>query len=177
MIFYCNLINHEYCTVCFSIPQLDNLKNRLRRWREVTAREFLDRPDLLAMIPLPNDITLSKLGDGGAVITDTCNAARKLRRILVDEKIEGTAYELDCFQHLRNIWINGAAKAVTKFLNEFLDDSLENISSFLRVSPDLANVIRAFHKEFSLDANYPKGHGEKFRSWMIKNSPRVSHAH
>ena len=123
------------------------------------------------MIPLPNDITLSKLGDGGAVITDTCNAARKLRRILVDEKIEGTAYELDCFQHLRNIWINGAAKAVTKFLNEFLDDSLENISSFLRVSPDLANVICAFHKEFSLDANYPEGHGEKFRSWMIKSYP------
>ena len=137
----------------------------------MTDREFPNRPDLLEMIPLPEDITLSKLGDGGAVITDTCNTARKLRRILVDEKIEGTAYELDCFQHLRNIWINGAAKAVTKFLNEFLDDSLESISSFLRVSPDLANVIRAFHKEFSLDANYPKGHGEKFRSWMIKNYP------
>ena len=120
--------------------QIDNLKHRLKRWREITTREFPDRPDLLEMIPLPEDITLSKLGDGGAVITDT---ARKLRHILVDEKIEGTVYELDYFQHLRNIWINGAAKAVTKFLNEFLDDSLESISSFLRVSPDLAHILYA----------------------------------
>ena len=62
-------------------------------------------------------------------------------------------------------------KLSPSFLNEFLDDSLESISSFLRVSPDLANVLHEFHKEFSLDANYPKGHGEKLRSWMIKNYP------
>ena len=65
-------------------------------------------------------------------------------------------------QHLRNVWINGVAKAVNKYLTEFLQESLEKFSSFLRVSPDLAHVLRAFHKEFSLTANYPKGHGEKF---------------
>ena len=37
------------------------------------------------------------------------------------------------------------------------------------MSPDLAHVIRAFRKEFSLTANYSKGHGEKFLEWMIKN--------
>ncbi|KAL7533847.1 hypothetical protein ACHAXR_005485 [Thalassiosira sp. AJA248-18] len=42
-------------------------------------------------------------------------------------------------------------------MNETLFESLDSISNFLRVSPDLANVIRAFHKEFSLTANYPKG--------------------
>ena len=61
-------------------------------------------------------------------------------------------------QHLRNVWINGVAKAVNKYLTEFLQESLEEISSFLRVSSDLAHVIRAFHKEFSLTANYTKGH-------------------
>ena len=121
------------------------------------------------MIPHPYDMTLNKLGDGGAVITATCNAAHKLRRILAETYIESTVYELDCLQHLRNIWINGAA--ITKFMNEFLDDSLKNIFSFLRVSPDLANIICAFHKEFSLDANYPKGCGKKFCSWVIKNYP------
>ena len=74
-------------------------------------------------------------------------------------------------QHLRNVWINGVAKKVSAFLNETLFESLDSISNFLRVSPDLANVIRAFHKEFSLTANYPKGHGEKFRDFMVKNHP------
>ena len=75
-------------------------------------------------------------------------------------------------QHLRNVWINGVAIAVNKFMSEYLAEHLEEISSFLRVSPDLAHVIRAFHKEFSLTANYPKGHGEKFRDWMIKCYPK-----
>ena len=52
-----------------------------------------------------------------------------------------------------------------------LEDSLDNNAHFLRVSPDLAQVIRAYHKEFSLTANYPKGHGELFRQWIIKNYP------
>ena len=72
-------------------------------------------------------------------------------------------------QHLRNVWINGVAKAVNKYLTEFLQESLKEISSFMRVSPDLAHVIHAFHKEFSLTANYPKGHGENFLEWTIKN--------
>ena len=40
------------------------------------------------------------------------------------------------------------------------------------MSPDLAHVIRAFHKEFSITTNYPKGKGEKFLEWMIKNYPK-----
>ena len=80
-------------------------------------------------------------------------------------------------KHLRNVWINGVAKAVNKYLTEFLQESLEEISSFLRVSPDLAHVIRAFHKEFSLTANFPKGHGEKFLEWMIKNYPKAFLVH
>ena len=70
------------------------------------------------------------------------------------------------------VWINGVAKAVNKYLTEFLQESLEEIYCFLRVFPDLAHVIRVFHKEFSLTANYPKGHGEKILEWMIKNYPK-----
>ena len=36
------------------------------------------------------------------------------------------------------------------------------------MSPDLANVICDFHKDFGLDSNYPKGHVEEFRDWIIK---------
>ena len=56
-------------------------------------------------------------------------------------------------------------------MTEFLNESLDYISSYLIVSPDLAHVIRAFHKEFSITSNYPKGHGEQFRTWMMKRYP------
>jgi len=72
---------------------------------------------------------------------------------------------------LRNVWINGIAKAVSGFMKEYLSDSLDNISSFLRISPDLAHIIRAYYKEFSLTSNYPKGHGELLRDWIIENHP------
>ena len=148
--------------------QLDKLKDFLKRWKEVTMREFTDRPDLFLLIPDPDRINIDKLGDGGTITTDICNAAQKVRLLLV-EYINGTFNEQDCMQHLRNVCINGVAKAVNKYLTEFLQESLEEISSFLRVSPYLTHVTRAFHKEFSLTANYPRGYGEKFLEWMIKN--------
>ena len=97
-----------------------------------------------------------------------------MRHILVDivSQIDGgVVHEQDCFNHLRNVRINGVAKAVSRFMNEYLKDSLDNISSFLRISSDLAHIIRAYHKEFSLTSNYPKGHGEFFREWMRENYP------
>ena len=156
---------------CCLVSQLNKLKERLARWKEVTESEFPNRPDLLDLIPSSESINIDKLGEGGAINTDTCNAAQKNRRILVDY-INGNVNEQDCMQHLRNVWINGVAKAVDKFMTEYLEESLEEISSFLRVSPNLAQVIRAFHKEFSLTANYPKGHGERFKVWMMKRYPK-----
>jgi len=114
----------------------------LNRWREVTAREFPNRPDLLELIPDVDTINIKKLTDG-AVTTDTCNSAQKTRRILVEivSQIDGgIVHEQDCFHHLRNVWINGIAKAVSAFMKDYLSDSLENISSFLRISTDLAHV-------------------------------------
>ena len=153
------------------LNSLDKLKHRLTCWREVTAREFPDQPDLLDLILDPEGVNIDKLGDGGTIITDTCNAAQKVQRLLV-EYIHGTVNEQDCMQHLRNVWINDVAKAVNKYMSEFLEESPDKISSFLQVSPDLAHVIRIFHKEFSLTANYPQCHDEKFRDWMIKRYPK-----
>ena len=96
------------------------------------------------MIPSPDSIDINKLGEGGTIATDTWNSARKVRRILVKD-IYCCVNEQDYMQHLHNVWINGVAKAVSKFMNGFLEDSLDNISPFLCVSPDLENVIRAFH--------------------------------
>ena len=48
-------------------------------------------------------------------------------------------------------------------------DSLEDIDDELRVSPNFMTFARAIDKEFSLCANYPKGHGAIFQEWMINN--------
>ena len=98
--------------------QLYKIKDRLKRWKEVTMREFPDRPDLLILIPDPGSINIDKLGDGGTITTDTCNAAKKVRRLLV-EYINGTVSNQGCMQHLRNVWINGVSKAVNRYLTEF----------------------------------------------------------
>ena len=62
-------------------------------------------------------------------------------------------------------------KSTTKFLNNILEDSLELIDPCLRFSTVMEGMLRAFDKEFSLCANYPKGHGELVGSWMEENHP------
>ena len=77
--------------------QLVKLKQRLVKWREVTAIEFPDRPDLLDFIPTGDEIDISKLKDG-TLTTDTCNSVQKVRQILVE--LIGQVHEQDCFNHL-----------------------------------------------------------------------------
>eukprot|EP00956_Cyclotella_meneghiniana_P033421 scaffold95984_cov36-Cyclotella_meneghiniana.AAC.1 len=129
-------------------------------------------PDKVHLIPSPDSINIDKLGrDDGVIMTDTCNGAQKVRRILVD-RIDG-AQDLDCMNHLRNVWIGGMEKTLSKYLNEMLRSSLDEIDSTLRVTTSISAVIRAIDKEFSLSANYPKGHGELFLEWIREHYPGV----
>ena len=86
--------------------QFDNLKQKLSRWKHKTATEFPGRADLVDMIPDPKGIGIEKLGLGGLVNTDTCAATQKERRLIV-ETVGGRCHEQDCWNHLRNVWING----------------------------------------------------------------------
>ena len=137
---------------------------------KVTTREFPDRSYILNMIQPPDSIEINKLGNNGTINTNTCNDACKVRSLLV-KSIDGCVNKQECMQNLRNVWINGVAKYVSKFMNGLIEDSLDNISPFLRVSQNLENVIYDFHKDFSLDDNYKKLHREKFRDWMINKYP------
>ncbi len=112
------------------------------------------------LVPSPAGINVLKLGDGGVIMTDTCNTAQKIRRILVDQ-IAGT-YELDCMNHLRNVWFGNVKKALLTHLNALLRSSLDEINLQLRMAASISTVIHAIDKEFSLSSNYPKGHGELF---------------
>lgn len=77
--------------------------------------------------PDPSQCSLHRLGGGGAIVTDTCNTARKARNLLVeavaeqvrsnvgsdtwdgmteDEREEAVrVHQIDCWQHLRNIFL------------------------------------------------------------------------
>ncbi len=62
-------------------------------------------------------------------------------------------------------------KALTSELNNILRASLDEIDPTLRVSSSISAIIRAIDKEFSLSANYPKGHGDLFGEWMREHYP------
>ena len=114
----------------------------------------------MKLLILSSLVILMKKLAGANVMTDTCSAAQKVRRLLC-EAVSGL-HEFDCMQHLRNAWIGNMEKALTSELNNILRVSLDEIDPTLRVSSFISAIIRAIDKEFSLSANYPKGHGDLF---------------
>ena len=113
-----------------------------------------------------------KLGKGGVLTSYICNFARKMRRLIVEqvhedvealrkEKYDGIrVLEIDCWNHLRNIWIEGMTKALPTLLGNSTREELYDIDSRLRVLKIIKSVVHATNKEFSLCANYYTGHGE-----------------
>ena len=111
-------------TVALAIENTANEKGELLdKWSDMHSTLFGE--DEEHSIPPANSLTLSKLGTGGVITTDTCNTARKLSRKLVEKVVEASRRKLqaklpegevldeivimalraDCHHHLRNIWI------------------------------------------------------------------------
>ena len=150
---------------------------RLKRWADVCETKY---PSYEHDIPKDICMNIGKLSRGGLITSDTCNAARKTRRIIVSKISEAATelrkegvnvLEVDCWNHLRNVWLGGMTKALSSHLRGILLNDLDNIEKRLRVSTSIENILRAVDKEFSLAANYPKGHGELFRKWIETHHP------
>jgi hypothetical protein len=75
--------------------------------------------------------------------------------------------------HLWNVWFGSMEKTLTQDLNLHLCASLDNIDPKLRVTTSMSAIIHAVDKEFSLSANYPKGHGKLFHEWIREYYPGV----
>ena len=90
-----------------------------------------ESPNESHLVPPEHELDVKKFGQGASAITDTCNAARKLRRILVDTIAD--SYEFDCMHHLRNVWFGNMEKKLTKKLNLMLRSNLDEIDPTLRV--------------------------------------------
>ena len=164
---------------------------KLQRLREVFEELY---PGVEHDIPDIGDMNIAKFA-GGMITSDNCNGALKVKRCMVAAvqdaiKHEYTAEEWDtftdkeqaakllvlegdCWNHLRNVWFGRATNSITNSLKVKLKDDLDQIDFRLRVVPDMALVLRASDKEFSLCANYPKGHGDMFREWVMRTHPRV----
>ena len=147
----------------------------LEYWRDVTSCLYLDRNDLLDLIPRGTELTLTKLGQHGFTMTDTCGTARKLRRLIaVDIKHialeeglspdEVNVRESDCWQHLCNIWFGTVAKALNVCMCDILADDLKELPAIYRVTLDADDLMRCVEKLFGLSANYAKGQGSEFET-------------
>lgn len=93
------------------LEKVNSLKKKLIRLHEVVLR---DCPQHIDLIATPKVISINKLGSVGAVVTNTCNSAQKLRRLLVNRVGEGI-HEIIFMHHLRKVWIGGMEKDSRNF--------------------------------------------------------------
>jgi hypothetical protein len=155
-----NLCNFLWCFYL----QLDQLKQRLSHVRECIGDANMH------LLPMEDGINIDKLGQLGTITTNTCNNAQKQSQLL-SLHIQGKVIKQDCHHHLWNVWAKAVKIALSKYLTVMLRDSLNTIDSSLWVSTVFTPFARVYDKEFSLAANYPKGHGELFTEWMKENYP------
>ena len=154
----------------------------LTRWRTVTVRLYPNCLDLLQQIPLPDMLTLWRLGEGGFIVTDTCNTAwtfrklfkKEVQQICLTERMTDSEihiFEADCWQHLRNIWTGAVIIALADKLTESPKSDLDPISSIFRVTTNITGILRAIEKYFGETANYAKGSGSMFYDWLRATHP------
>ena len=123
---------------------------------------------------------MHKFAEHAAVMTDNCNGARKMARLTADKisiATGKTTHTMPCHHHLRNTHVNAVLIETTKVVREITKESLAKFDKDSRVSPDFMSMVRAFDKEFSLCANYPKGHGALFLQWMKEHHPKELFMH
>ena len=121
--------------------------------------------------------------------SDTCNGARKTCHIIVEQVHEAVkdlrkdnfddirVLEFYFWNHLRNVWLGGMTKTLSTLLGNSIREELYEIDSRLRVYTSIKSVLCAVNKEFSLCANYPKGHIELFHEWIDTYHPLVMLLH
>ena len=151
-------------------------------WRSVIAEMYPDNDDIPNLIPLGSEMSMTKLAKRGFAMTDTCNTARKPRRLIIEGvnrvmQEEGLSAdkakvrEGDCWQHLRNVWFGAIAKGLNEHMTEILAEDLKELPAIFHIGLDIEDLMRCVEKLFGLPANYAKGLGSEFLQWMLKYHP------
>ena len=99
----------------------------LKQWLDVLKHSH---PSYQKNIPYPSSMNIGKLGSGSDLMPDTCNGARETRRLIVDQDHEAVeafqkdnsdeicVLEVDCWNHLRNVWLEGMTKDLSVSLEK-----------------------------------------------------------
>lgn len=170
---------------CFS-----RLRDFLRRWKAMFETMF---PCDAWTGPDPSRCSMHRLGGGGAIISDTCNTARKARELLAQEiaaqvqqhvgvdewdamtedarKDAVRTHCVDCWQHIRNIFLAEMSSAMAKHVKTELQPELDTFSAWERMSTDFSQLLRASFKEFHHSCRYYKGQGRSYTVWLRETHP------
>jgi len=144
--------------------------------------------------PSPSDHGAHKLA-GTLLINDTCPTARCTARLLeelvaaaveahmgpeawtqlgeAERKAKMAVYLGDCWQHMRNIFLDHMARQAEAHLQEELAESLQNFSSYERMTTNGMQLIRAVYKHLHPGGDYAKGNGVEFDSWRLEDCKSV----
>ena len=167
-------------------------RDAVKGWRDLHGTMFED-DDLEVLFPDPNHFSLSRLGGGGVIMGDTCNQANRVKELLARsiedefeakdpewESLDGNAreercrvYQMDCWNHLRNVWFGNASKVMVAVVRDELRDHLSNFDGHSRVSPDISQLLRGVFKEFHQGGEYAKGKGRDYHAWLEDNYPDI----
>ena len=172
------------------------LRDILTRWEAMFHKLF---PDETWTGPKPEQLSMARLAGGGALQSDTCNGARKAKRVLAEmiaqqarevlgeeewaklteeEQSQVTrVHELDCWQHLRNIFLKEMSSSQAKHVAEELKPHLDAFSSWDRMTTDYTQLLRASYKELHHGNKYYKGKGQEFWDWLEKTHPKIFAIH
>lgn len=165
----------------------------LTLWKTEHEHMFGEGSWAKANMPSADNIGLHRLSVFAVLMSDTCNAARATKRLLAEmaekagrERIGSEVWGAmseeereakckahlgDCHDHLRNIIIKAMATEATDFLKGKLGDSLDNFSSFERMSVDPMESIRAACKELHPEGEYAKGKGRESEATRKREHP------
>lgn len=168
------------------------LRDHVRRWKEKFLKKHPDEP---WTGPNPEQICLGRLAGGGAIMSDTCNTAQKVQDLLeekiaaefeeivgrekweamseAERKHETRVHKLQCWQHMRNIFLKHMSAAQAKHVANELKPWLDAFTSWERMSTDFDSLLRAAYKEFHQGNAYYKGKGREFWAWLRTNHPKI----
>ena len=116
---------------------LSRLRDRMRRWEAAFRQKY---PEEIWTGPDPKECGLHRLGCGGAIMSDTCNTARLAKNMLceavadavqenigaeawaamsaTEQEFEARSHPVDCWQHLRNIFLAEMSKVQVSIASE-----------------------------------------------------------
>ena len=143
------------------------LRDLLRRLKATFLKLYPGKP---WPGPEPEQLSMARLAGGGALMSDTCNGAEKAKTILAEmvanqmrekmgpeawgklseeEQVFATrVHKLDCWQHMRNIFLREMSSTQSKLVAEELKPQLDTFSSWERMTTDFDQLLRASEKEF-----------------------------